>query len=300
MKLEYFLYLKAISEAKSITLASNRLFISQQALSKAIQSFEKELGVPLFLRTNKGTILTKEGEEVLSIGNQILDLVSQVSQLFPLEKKNNLHGSLELMTSTYILDQFLCKTISNFLEMYPNIKINIQFGDAIDVLHSFSSTAIDIGFIYTVTLNGVPHPIIKAPLKFFPIAKYRYVALVSGDSSLAKLESVSLQQLANYTIIFSSSKDVSNLNNYKLLKSFGMTKFYTANSYSLHGQLIANNVGISITAHTPNIDENNTFLENVKLIPISNNIYNTLGYVINEKNLNDSFINLFLQEFLNH
>ena len=47
-KLTYFL---KICETGSIARAADALFISQQALSKALDSLEQELGVPLFIRS---------------------------------------------------------------------------------------------------------------------------------------------------------------------------------------------------------------------------------------------------------
>ena len=53
----------AVYENKSILLASKKLFISQPAVTKSIQKLEELLGGKLFIRTAKGVVPTKEGEE---------------------------------------------------------------------------------------------------------------------------------------------------------------------------------------------------------------------------------------------
>lgn len=57
--LEYFL---AVCDARSITRAAERLFISRQALSLAIAGAERELGANLFERSKRGVELTWQGE----------------------------------------------------------------------------------------------------------------------------------------------------------------------------------------------------------------------------------------------
>ena len=58
-KLSYFL---KICETGSIAKAAEVLFISQQALSKSIAKLEKEVGVPLLVRTPEGVRLTVAGQ----------------------------------------------------------------------------------------------------------------------------------------------------------------------------------------------------------------------------------------------
>ncbi|RJQ38469.1 LysR family transcriptional regulator [Candidatus Microgenomates bacterium] len=63
-----------IIEVNSFTRASEKLFITQPALSLSIKRLEKEIGVKLFKRIGKKFILTKDGEAIHQIGLQILKL----------------------------------------------------------------------------------------------------------------------------------------------------------------------------------------------------------------------------------
>lgn len=55
-------FFRKICEEKSINRAAQKLFISQQALSKSMARLEEELGTPLFVRTPGGVRLTPAGE----------------------------------------------------------------------------------------------------------------------------------------------------------------------------------------------------------------------------------------------
>ena len=62
MRFEQLQYVQAVVQCGSMNLASAKLHVSQQAISKAIRQLENELGITIFIRTNKGAALTPQGE----------------------------------------------------------------------------------------------------------------------------------------------------------------------------------------------------------------------------------------------
>ncbi|NMA93398.1 MAG: LysR family transcriptional regulator, partial [Clostridiales bacterium] len=62
MTLRDIAYIVVIQEEKSITKASNKLYVTQPALSQRVRKVESELGITLFNRTSRGVQLTSEGE----------------------------------------------------------------------------------------------------------------------------------------------------------------------------------------------------------------------------------------------
>ena len=61
MRLEQLKYLIEVANCKSINKAAQNLYITQPALSIAINSLEEELQYPLLKRTKKGVLLTEDG-----------------------------------------------------------------------------------------------------------------------------------------------------------------------------------------------------------------------------------------------
>ena len=72
MTLQQLTYIKMTAECGNITEAAEKLFISQPSLSAAIHNLEKEMGVTIFVRSKKGVVLTREGEELLSYAGMLL------------------------------------------------------------------------------------------------------------------------------------------------------------------------------------------------------------------------------------
>ena len=61
MTLQQLRYVTTIANIGSISEAAKRLFVSQPSLTKAIKELEKEMGITIFDRTNKGITVSNEG-----------------------------------------------------------------------------------------------------------------------------------------------------------------------------------------------------------------------------------------------
>ena len=73
MRLEQLKCLVDIAQTGSITGTAQRMYATQQAVSKSIKQLEKELGVDILVRTNAGVRLTPMGEKVLKFAQLVLD-----------------------------------------------------------------------------------------------------------------------------------------------------------------------------------------------------------------------------------
>ena len=72
MTLQQLRYVTTVAETGTISGAAKALFISQPSLNAAIQELEKEMGITIFLRTNRGVVLSREGDEFLGYARQVL------------------------------------------------------------------------------------------------------------------------------------------------------------------------------------------------------------------------------------
>ncbi len=75
MSLEQLKYLIEVANCKSINKAAQNLYITQPALSIAINSLEEELQYPLLKRTKKGVLLTEDGVRVLQEAQMVLNTI---------------------------------------------------------------------------------------------------------------------------------------------------------------------------------------------------------------------------------
>lgn len=78
MKLEHLAYFKEIAACHSLNEASEKLFISHQALSKIVTALEMDFGTKLVERTMTGSCLTTEG---IALANNIDDILLLLSEM---------------------------------------------------------------------------------------------------------------------------------------------------------------------------------------------------------------------------
>ena len=72
MRMEQLRCLVDIAQTGSLTSTAQRLFVSQQAISKSMKQLEKELGIEILVRTNMGVQITPEGQKVVEFAQTVL------------------------------------------------------------------------------------------------------------------------------------------------------------------------------------------------------------------------------------
>lgn len=75
MTLQQLKYVVTVAECGNITEAAKQLFVSQPTVTSAIHDLEKEMQIVIFIRTNKGVILSEDGERFLGHARQVLEQV---------------------------------------------------------------------------------------------------------------------------------------------------------------------------------------------------------------------------------
>lgn len=73
MTLQQLRYAVVTAEKKTISEAAASLYLAQPSLTKALKELEKEMGITIFTRTNRGVAVSKEGEVFLGYARQVLE-----------------------------------------------------------------------------------------------------------------------------------------------------------------------------------------------------------------------------------
>ena len=84
MDINYELYKVFYHVATTLNFseASKQLFISQPSLSETIRELETELGFDIFLRSNRGIVITPEGEEFLGYARQVIEQTNLIEEKY--------------------------------------------------------------------------------------------------------------------------------------------------------------------------------------------------------------------------
>jgi len=117
MRLDQLKYFAEVARCHSIALASEKLFVTQPAISIAIKNLEEELNCTLFNRSKNDISLTEVGSQILQSAKKILEEENYIYQIAEQNQKSDeyvLTGNLKIGTTPILLYSFLKSVISSY------------------------------------------------------------------------------------------------------------------------------------------------------------------------------------------
>ena len=131
-----------VSTSNSFLEASNKLYISQPAISKSINKLEEDLGVSLFYRANKGVTLTSDGEILLKYVKDSRKLLLACERM--LSSNNSLDsGSIVIGAQSHIVRNYLLEKINNFRKLFPNVMFRIVDLSTLELIEGLEKHELD-------------------------------------------------------------------------------------------------------------------------------------------------------------
>ena len=118
----------AAAEAGSFTHAGEVLGLSQSAVSRQVSALELDLQTPLFHRHARGLILTEQGEQLFRTVQEVVQKL-EVTRMRLTDSRERPHGELRVTTTVGIGTNWLAPRLGEFLELYPDITVNVILSD---------------------------------------------------------------------------------------------------------------------------------------------------------------------------
>jgi len=119
----------AAAQSGSFTAAGKLLNMSQSAVSRHIAALEDELKTPLFHRHARGIVLTEHGELLHQTAEDVLDRI-EFAQARIKDSREIPRGELRLTTTMAFGSTWLIRQLRDFIELYPEIHIQLLLADA--------------------------------------------------------------------------------------------------------------------------------------------------------------------------
>lgn len=234
MNINYELYriFYEVANTGNITHASKKLNISQPAISKSIKSLELQLGGDLFVRTQKGVVLTEEGKVFYNnIKNAINSITNAENEFSNLINLNT--GSIRIGVSTTITEKYLLPFLKKFHELYPNIIIHMYTDISNELLDKLKNGSIDLAIVhvinkdygYDIALNKIKKihncfvvnefykELIGRPISIKELTNYPFILQTKGSNSRDYIEKIEIDN----GVIFNNNIESSS---YTLISEF--------------------------------------------------------------------------------
>lgn len=145
-KLDYYRIFYETARCRSFSVAAQRLYISQSAISQCIHQLERDLNAQLFVRTRKGVSLTNEGQLLfLKVESAITSIEQGEKQLDRLRHLEA--GELRIAAGDTITTHFLLKYLEAYHATYPNIRIEMANSYSSQMLTLVKEGKADLAFV---------------------------------------------------------------------------------------------------------------------------------------------------------
>ena len=111
-----------IAEISNFTKASEKLNLTQSAVSHQIKALEKELGVKLFIRAKRGVVLTEDGRTALRHARIILSQADEMMEELA-GRERRLAGTVRVAAATQALVHLFAPLFEDFMDTYEDVEL---------------------------------------------------------------------------------------------------------------------------------------------------------------------------------
>ncbi len=195
MELRQLRYLMTVADEANFTRASEKLFISQSALSQQIQALEDNVGTVLVNRSRRGITLTDAGEILYRHAQRALYEIEEAQTAIN-ELEGLQRGDLAIGVVQTVNDYLLPSIVAEFTAQYPQIKLSIQELSADDIEHKLESGELHLGIGFIPPTN----PSIQTQ----PLFNESLALVVRNDHKLAERHHLPVSTLDNLPMIMLS------------------------------------------------------------------------------------------------
>lgn len=270
---EHYKIFYYVAKYKSLSKAAQLLINNQPNLTRTIKNLENELDCRLFFRTNKGMILTPEGQMIYAhIKNAVEEVIEAENELSEIKLMKK--GLVRISVSEIALRCRLLGAIKEYRRKYPDIRIEISNHLTAQAVESVRDSNADMALVTT------PAPDINEFDSIF-VCPVTESAICAKDFIIEEKEPLSLYQLSKYPLV-SLSKNTQTYEFYRDIFSANSAEFNPVVETAAEDQIIPMvETGIGIGFVPDGFLKNE---DNIRKIPLSQTLPQRNIIIVKKKN----------------
>ena len=232
VNLELYKIFKIVADEENITKASEKLNISQPAVTKHIQNLESQLNSKLFDRNSKGLKLNE-------LGRKVYDEISvPIKVLENIELKYTNIKNINLGTHITVFNKILGKNLSQYYKKYDDVVVNIDRSDLSEQLVKLEKQELDI------VVAKKDDNYANDKIQFIKLMELHDILIVNSRYNEFSGK-VSLEDLKNKIIYIPRKSSITTKNFFEAIKNIS--------NYSIHFNCINYRTMLEILKYDSNI-----------------------------------------------
>lgn len=200
MTLQQLKYAIGVSKYPSINEAAKHLHISQPSLSFSIKELEKEIGISIFSRNNKGMFVTSEGEEFLGYVRQLVQQSELIEEKYCSTKKARQRFSVTTQHYSFAVNAFV-----DLVKKYntDDYELTLRETRTYEIVNDVRTLKSEIGILYLSDFNEkvIQKYLTESDLVFEELYTAHPHIFVSNKNPLSKKEEVTIQDLEDFVCL---------------------------------------------------------------------------------------------------
>lgn len=229
----------AVAHSRSLAEASERVHLSQPAISIALRKLEENVGGALFARTTRQLALTPEGEAFLPVAVRLLNDWNEAFEDLN-DQFSKQRGKVTVAALPTLAAGLFPRVIKLFHEAYPRINLSLHDVLADQINQMVREGRADLGL-------SVP-PSDADDLTFEPVLEDSYVVVCPCGHPLLAQSAIAWSQLAAYPFIGINRLSSSRQDIDRIMQSVGerLDILCDARQIATVGRMVAAGLGISV------------------------------------------------------
>ncbi len=184
--------LRALRDAGSLVAASQRLHLTQSALSHQIRQIEELLGLSLFARKSRPLRVTDAGRRILAVADDVLPRLDRLERdLQRLARGES--GRLHIAIECHSCFDWLLPTLDHYREAWPQVELDLTLAFPFQPLPALLRGDIDL----VITSDPTDRP----DIAYQPLFAYQQLLAVAPDHRLGRRRFVRPADIAEETLL---------------------------------------------------------------------------------------------------
>ncbi|EHL2592051.1 LysR family transcriptional regulator, partial [Listeria monocytogenes] len=156
--------LVCLAEELNMRKSAEKLFLSQPALSQRLQTIESRWNTKIFIRTQKGLLLTPEGEAIVRHASSVIEREHTIQEKLE-AMEGVVRGTLRIACASVVAQMWLPRVLKAFSRAYPNVQISLVTGWSSEVTQQLAAGNVHIGIVRgSSTWKSVQKPLFNDKL----------------------------------------------------------------------------------------------------------------------------------------
>ena len=195
MNLRQLTYFLQIAELQSISRAASVLHVAQPSLSRQIQLLEHDLGVLLFLRSDKGVTLTEAGHALQERASTVLLQVRQIRDDIGVQSRTPM-GELSFGLPPSMYRLLTVPLVCEFRQRYPEVQLLVTEGVSATMHEAVLTAKLDTAVVSDVE----PLSMLRSQL----LLREQLFLVGARDAGLDMATEVPVRELAERPLLLTS------------------------------------------------------------------------------------------------